>query len=374
MGRICAVAVAAILAAGVCAVPAAGAPQAARDEPSVVDLGHPRALPEGDLPRVPYLPVDTQGDASQISRPGKAALPIGRGRFPTLMRVHQGFMVSALLKPERDFVLRFVGSNGRRHVITKLTGDNQFLGSPVASMGGRLAAITVWGIGTHGNVVRVHRMSDGKLIARHRFSKEVSIASFSRHRMLLVPDPDSGAGHPRRVTRWWNLRTGKVRVFDDAGHVDWRNDAVPAADLTAGQVAVWRHRKGTNWAKDRHRVVTIPKRPGRAWSAPAGEHVVTWSPDDRYVITAPAEDEVDGTKHVSVRRARDGALVTKFTGDFVVDPVWEDDHTFAFTVLSRCEDGCDDETQVRCTVGGDCERLAIPEGSYGVELRQRRPS
>ena len=182
-------------------------------------------------------------------------------------------------------------------------------------------------------------------------------------------------------TRWWNLRTGRLRLFDDAGRPGRVSDfsGETAADLTAGQVALLRG--------DHDRVVTMPRRPGRAWSTDPHEWVVSWSPDDRYVLTAswtPVKPRVGNQwDALAIRRARDGKLITVFRGyenlyGYSWSPIWEDSTTFVADAEGTCDHGsCANTTNVRCTIHGPCEQVrleGIPVGFNSVHERRLPPS
>jgi hypothetical protein len=253
----------------------------------------------------------------------------------------------------------------------------------VVSRNGRSVAITLRSTANPGyDRVVVRRVANPETIAHHTFSIPVVVASLTARRALLTPDglarwPDRS----RMPTRWWDLRTGHLSTFDKAGRPGPGSDfsGFSVADLTSGQVALLR--------SDHNRVVTVPRRPGHAWSTRSHEWVLSWSPDDRFVLTAawtPEKRRVGNQwDMLAIRRARDGRLVSRFTGFQNLygnrwSPVWESDTTFVVDAEDTCDHGsCANITNVRCSVHGPCEQVALsglPVGYNNVEMRRLPPS
>lgn len=291
------------------------------------------------------------------------------------MRAHRGYLLTL-----ENRNVRYVSDTGSRHQVFHVRASTDtYVRDIMASRDGRYVAITVRSLkDVHHDRVVVRRISHPRTIAQHRFSTPVVVASLTGGRALLTPD----AVIPRRslpeiLTRWWNLHTGRLRLIDNAGRSGPGFDhSDPAADLTAGQVALVRG--------DHNRVVTIPRRAGRAWSTGAHEWVLSWSPDDRYVLTTSWTPEKpptgNGWDDFAIRRARDGKLVTLFTGYQNLtgspwSPVWEDATTFVADAASICDHGsCANITPVRCTIHGPCVQVAIPAGMSSIHERRLPPS
>jgi len=338
--------------------------------PTTVDLSRPQDLPFGDPPRAAYLNTSTQDGL--IHRPGKAPLRTGwRRGVRDLVRVRGGYTITVL-----DRCVRYLTDDGHRRNLVRLYLPH-YVKDAVASGDGRFIAITVGDVNNrHHEQVIVRRISDDRLVARHAFTTPVVVTSFTGSRALLSTAAFGYRPYlPHVLTRWWNLRTGRLRLIDDAGHPGPGYDYKPSpADLTAGQVALLRG--------DHHRVVPLSGRAGQAWRTGSHEWVASWSPDDRYVVTEtvstdPSEPGIDA---YTVRRARGGAVVTRLRGPSNLESwpgaVWEDPSTFVFGAGYDCSGapgegyGCPSGTTVRCTVHGTCDQVTQPPGMKWTQERR----
>jgi hypothetical protein len=375
----------AVVAAATLALPAAATATAADPVTSgsssagpapTINLREPETLPVGDPPHAAYITGVREGP---IYRPGKSSLATGPGGGEQfLASARGGFLLTV-----GNRVVRYVSDTGLRHDVFRVPGSrSRYVDDTVVSHDGRYVAITVRSTAdAHYDRVDVVRIARPTTIAHRRFSVPVIVASLTARRALLTPD--ALAYRPHRLpmpTRWWNLHTGTLRIFDSAGRPGPRSDfsGQSAADLTAGQVALLRG--------DHNRVVTIPRRPARAWNTRSHEWVVSWSPDDRYVLTAswtPQQPRIGNQwDTLAIRRARDGQLITLFTGYQNLygnswTPVWEDSTTFVVDAEDTCDHGsCANTTDVRCTIHGPCQRVelvGLPIGFDSVDER-RLPS
>ena len=298
IGSMTALAVGAVvlLPLGAVASPSQGSVKTSRTSSStVVDLSHPEDLQVGAAPQAAFLDYST--GHGPIYRPGKTSLSVGKesGYLDHLMRVHGGFMVTV----NDGSSVRFVADNAQVSTLLRAPAG-EWVGNAVASRDGRLVAVTTSRDNNRDEHVTVIRIADRKVLARHAFTRPVVVASMTHRRALLTPDSlTSGRQFPGMVTRLWDLRANRVSVFDDAGRPgrDF-NDVYFPGDLTSGQVAVL--------SGNHERVVTIPRRPAKAWRTSAHEWVMSWSPDDRYVLTAARGSNNNGWASFSIRRARDG--------------------------------------------------------------------
>ena len=370
IGSVSAVALGAVvlMPLGAAANPSPGSVGTSRiASPTVVDLSHPEDLPVGAAPQAAFLDFST--GHGPIYRPGKTSLPVGKesGYLDHLMRVHGGFIVTV----NDGSSVRFVADNA--HVSTLLRAPaGELVGNAVASRDGRLTAVTTSRDNNRDEHVTVIRIADHKVIVRRAFARPVVVASMTHRRALLTPDSlTSGLQFPDMITRFWDLRTDRVSVFDDAGRLARGFDDVEfPGDLTSGQVAVL--------SGNHDRVVTIPRRPAKAWRTSAHEWVRSWSPNDRYVLTAARGSNNNGWASFSIRRARDGKLITRLHGRLLTDPQlwspsWESASAFTFIAGTDCDDSCASGTLVRCTVSGTCTQVAEPAG-VGYARERRLPS
>jgi hypothetical protein len=342
-----------------------------RAVPTVVDLHFPESLPLGSPPQAAYLAIPVPGSAlpAVISRPGQTALPVGPGRLSNLMRVRGGFTVRAEFADH--IVLRFVGDDGSRHRVVRFRFSNLQADDAVASGDGRLLALTQDPLRRGLTWVRIVRISDGETVARKAFRTGVFVSTFSRHRVLLT----APAFVSRKLTRWWNLDNGNVRLFDDGGRVPQpEGGLIPTSvgDKSSRRVAVFR--------RDHQRVATMPKQTATDWRTRSGEFVASWSPDDRYVLTMSNYNEREGTWFLNVRDASSGQTITTLTGNLGVDwlmgwsPVWESATTFIVKAGWACVEGCEESTDVRCTVSGVCEKVDRPQGYFKAVVRRHHPT
>ena len=190
---------------------------------------------------------------------------------------------------------------------------------------------------------------------------------FTRRRALLTPQVGCNPCSPNLVTRWWNLRTDRLRVIDKAPRDRYSDWISPHGDLSAAQVAVVRG--------DHDRVITLPRRASASWPTRDHEWVLSWSPDDRFVLTA-ADGGESGWGSVAIRRARTGALVARFKAVVLQDdawaPVWENASTISFMDGYDCGDGCLYALVVRCTVRGTCQQISRHDG-ISLPFERRLP-
>jgi hypothetical protein len=370
------------LSLGAAAVPAfSQSGSSAAAQPVTVQLREPEDLPVGDTPRVAYL--ERYSPTGSIYRPDKVPLSVENVHHPVqhLLRVRGGYIVTI-----SDHRVRFVGADGTLRDLVRARSP-RFVKRAVASRGGRFVAVTTYTVDKPRYRLVVRRISTNELVARRTFHSPAVVASLTGHRALLTTGTFNNTRRsdlPPMLTRWWDLRTGRLRLIDDAGRpggaYPYQNSP---GDLTAGQVALMRG--------DHHRVVTIPRRPARAWRTRSHEWVHSWSPDDRYVLTETGHTypHSSGWDTMRIRRARDGAVVTKFQGWHNLDvdddsPTWETPSTFVFTAEYNCGYSDDDEdagwiscsssVTVRCTVHGVCEQMALPVGALQIDERQLPPS
>lgn len=332
---------------------------------TVVDVSDPQHLPGGHAPRAAYL--DFTSSHSPIYRPGMAPLGVGPGSPRHLMRVRGGYLVIV----DSAKVL-FVADNGKRRLLDRAATADRSASDAVASRNGRLVAVSVGGSNDRHERISVRRISDGRLLAQRRFEDPVRVLSFSRDRALLTSKSSCGPCGPKVVTRWWNLRDNRLRTIDAAPRPAVSYGITPSGDLSSAQVAL---------VRDQHeRVVGLRHRPGGAWHTPDGEWVLSWSPDDRYVLTVSGWSE-GGWDSLTVRRADTGAAVTRLDGnsnlyvDGLDSPAWESASTIVFEAGYDCSDGgCDRSTDVRCTVAGRCHQVALPAGVDTVRERRLPPT
>ena len=329
---------------------------------AVVDLTQPQTLPVGAPPATAYL--DHARSGSPIYRPGRSALAVGSGRSVShLMRVRGGYIVTI-----GSQTVRFVGADRRRETLAQVAFP-EFVEDALASADGRLVAIIVARSRGRHDRIEIRRIADQHLVVRRSFKTPVTVAALSRKRALVTPEPCGGCSR-ELFTKWWNLRTDRLRVIDQAPRPRVSGGVSSPGDLSAAQVAVVRG--------DHDRVITLPRHPSRAWHTDSGEWVLSWSPDDRFVLTVAQFTEA-GWEYVAVRRASTGTVVARFRVDVeyadLWAPVWEDASTISFTDGYECGDGtCDHAIAVRCTVHGTCEQVKQPPGVLLAEERRLPPT
>lgn len=353
--------------------PASGTSRStALTHPLTVNLIQPQSLPVGAPPGAAYI-----GDQSgPIHRPGKPPLPVGPGiNEQLLMRARGGYLLTL-----DSSEVRYVSDTGPRHRVFRVSRPtHHYIANISASRDGRYVAITERSnIDRHHVRVVVRRVSRPLTMAQRTFSIPVVVASLTGRRALLTTDVIPLRQRPVLLTRWWNLHTGRLRVIDNGGQPGPGFDLgrQSAADLTAGQVALVR---GSH-----DHVVTLRHHPHRVWNTNAHEWVLSWSPDDRYVLTASWTPQRprwgDGWDTIAVRRARDGKLITQFAGYENLKgsqwtPIWEHNTTFVAYASGTCDhDSCANYTSVRCTIHGPCEQLPLPDGMYSISERRLPPS
>ncbi len=348
--------------------------------PSVVSLHDPVGLPLGAPPAAAYI---TGIRGGPIYRPGHDRLDVGadKGSQSLLVRAREGYLVT-----QDSSHVRFVSDRGTSHEVFTLRGHSTWgIRDVVTSHDGRLVAIMVraGGFGTHRDThLVIRRIAHPTTIARRTFHIPVAVAALTARRALLTPGGDAMVRHVRHApTRWWTLRTNRLRTIDTSGRIGRESDygGLSAADLSAGQVSLV-HR-------DHDRVVPLHPGSARSWNTDAHEWVVSWSPDDRYVLTSGWTPERprdgNGWDVLSVRRARDGTLISEFTGSQNLSAgsrslTWQDSTTLLVDAWDTCDHGsCANLHNLRCSLRGPCEQVEIaglPVGFDSVEQSRRRSS
>ncbi|HEX3929435.1 MAG TPA: hypothetical protein VHW64_01935 [Nocardioides sp.] len=351
-------------------------------DPHVTELQLPQNLPIGAEPQVAYLAFADFPHSTEklIFRPGETPLdPESKHEDEHLTRVRHGFVLTS-----NHTRVRFVRDDGSQRQLVRAKSPD-YVADAIASRDGRFVAVTLHSVLQAREKIVIRRISDDALVARRAFDSPMVVATFTRHVALLTTGRSAVDGprpHRRMLTRRWDLDTGRLRTLDDAGRRTLGTDPMyQPGDLTAGQVAVNRG----------HHDRVIPIRASahvRVWRTGAHERVQSWSPDDRFVLTAAHHGTSGGWDLLRVRRARDGALVTTYLGannlftDNSWEPAWETASTFVFTAGSDCgPDGspeggdCISQLTIRCTVRGACEQVALPVGADAqAQERQLPPS
>jgi hypothetical protein len=348
------------------------APASAPAQTPTVGLNEPENLPLGGPPKSAYITGIRNG---LLFRPGDTPLATGGGggeKF--LTRARGGYLLTV-----DNQTVRYVSDADQRHEVFRAPGSYNFVHDVVVSRDGLSVAITVRSNANPGvESVVVRRITTPITIAQHRFTVPVTVAALTTRRALLTPDGLAFWPHRSKMpTRWWNLHTGHMRLLDK-GRPGPRGDlgGRSLADLTAGQLALTR--------ADHNHVVTIPRHPRRAWDTGAHEWVVSWSPNDRYVLTVAWTPRRPRTGNqfdtLAIRRARDGKPITLFKGFQNLygnswSPAWENNTTFVVDAEDTCDDGsCANTTNVRCLIHGPCTRVAF-EGLPGFNrvIERRLP-
>jgi hypothetical protein len=347
---------------------------------TVVSLRDPVGLPLGAPPAAAYI---TGVRGGPIYRPGQAPLHVGadKGYQSQLVRARGGYLVT-----QGASHVRFVSDTGSSHEVFTLRGHSTLgIRDVVTSHDGRFVAVMVraGGFDSDRDVhLVICRIAQPKTIARRTFHIPVTVASLTGRRALLTPGGDAMVRNVRHApTRWWTLRTNRLRTIDTSGRISRQSDygGLSAADLSAGQVSLVRG--------DHNRVVPLHSGSARSWNTNAHEWVVSWSPDDRYVLTSGWTPEKprdgNGWDVLSVRRARDGRLITEFTGyqnlsASSMSLTWQDSKTLLVDAWDTCDHGsCANVHNLRCSLHGPCEQVEIsgtPVGFDSVEQSRSRSS
>lgn len=201
------------------------------------------------------------------------------------------------------------------------------------------------------------RASDGATVAQRWFDRPVTtVVAFGSRRLLL----GQGFGD-HQLTKWWVPGRHRLGVYS-------RSRAAVDADLGARQVVV---PTGPD-RFDRFRVRTIPSG-GPSWMLPGRyEREVSWSPDDRRLLTPYAQGPWTYQRLAVLSPA--GGRMHTFTGHVAGAESllrWEGRRTFLAMAYAG-EPATDPTTRgalVRCWVGGRCERA-----SAVFDVRRRQPA
>ena len=340
------------------------APPRTRVDPGSLPVGAKAALPYLDGPRARL--VLPSGDTVSTKRYGAR----GTGPDSELLHARDGFLIDS---KERIF---FLAKSGRSRLVTR----GSSLRGAVVSSDGRWLITLDPSAPRRTATVRTIRISDGRVLDEKVFRKieRLGVMAAGGGRVLLDRTTKQGVTY-RTDTIVWNPVASALRRLDRRTSRAW--DATVASTATHRFVAVAGPRE-----------LVLDSRSGRQlWRVPKGEHVASFSPNDRRVVTL-AGGAADRTSPwrtgeystvVRIRSARTGALLTTFVGTFAsgareVEPIWE---TRTSVLLHASGDLIwDEETEsmlypdpsvVRCSVlTARCAR--VPVSAFGASLLVRR--
>jgi hypothetical protein len=346
----------------------------------------PTALPSGPAPRIAYT------DGNTLVRPGRRSVDLG-GVGGAVARVRRGYLV-AVAHPRgngRYFNdIDFVADSGRRRLFKRTAvreqGRSYDVADATVSSTGRLVAFFTR---VHGDQIVITRVSDGHTIARHRALRvgppryEAHVMAFQGRRILLREVHGNNSATASNRVIWWNLDSRRRPVVVPATRFSrvrpWLEAVQSPADVSSHRVVI---------SSGRREVVRrLPGHRGSLWRTRIDEHVQSWSPDGRYVLTAADpgpfyNDEDVSTRSLRVRRSGSGRVVAGFTGLLFVDtrwhhgPVWETSNSFLLLAWSGTaynprneRDEVTDPHWIRCRVSSvSCETALTPDTSTGPVL------
>ncbi|WGL53264.1 hypothetical protein P5P86_05415 [Nocardioides sp. BP30] len=363
---------AAVFVSGLVAGIASGQiPTARADTPATsVD---PAALPSGGKPMVAWMRGTT------LLQPANGLKTELGGTSPSaLLHVKGGYVVESVVNGDH-YTLVFVSYGGRKRVLAK----NSAYGADVASSDGRWVVLSSdpYGTGvTRRQHVRVMRVSDGHIIAAHGFSRGAGVMAAGRGRVVVHEAGGESTwqvtGHPLKAVR--TLGLDRAAATDDVA-------ITPPASIGAKRfVARIGDQDQVRTMADAH---LRPHQRKRLWTTDPGEYVLSFSPDDKRVVTiseiAPADQDAPWAMagELRVRHARTGRIEHTFSGHFGydtdVEPVWESDDTLlvhaAGDEVTVDEDGDGAyraQAIVRCSVSGSC-RVTQTLPSAAVLMRHK---
>ena len=353
----------AVLGATLAATAAGMLPAVAAAPSTTVD---PATLPSGDTPRIAW--IDTEG-TPRIVRPGRPDIPVPDG---DLLHARGGYVVRST---GAHGPLLFVASTGRTRVLTRtsafypvlVSGDGRWL----------VLATDPYGTEPGRNRIQVRHLPDGAVVRTRTFPDRTRPMAADDGRVLLSRGRDTVS---------WAPVSNTVRVLARHGSLRLRSAAsrLPHAASFGAREFTTRVRG--------HEVMRSMRTSRVRWATQNGEYVLSFSPDDRLVVTAarlagPNEDSYwDFSYELRVRDARTGLLERTFQGnlgtDWPVSPVWEDDQTLLIRATSDLvgptedadgeyhESYFPDPAIIRCHTGsGDCEKVPVPVWTH---LLQRK--
>lgn len=342
------------LAAGL-ATPVAAAPVPHTD----VD---PATLPAGAAPAIPRVEGTT---LMQQRHPRRVAL--GGTNPSKILHVSGGYVVETPQDGDH-YRLVFISYRGKKRVLAK----NSAYGGAVASSDGHWLVLSsdpyATGV-TRLQHVRVVRVSNGRTIASHSFASHATVMAAGRGRVVVHETGGESTwqitGHPLKPIHTLGLDR---HPFAQAGQI------TPPASMHAKRfVARTGDHDQLRGMADTH---IKPSQQKRWWSTEPGEFVLSFSPNDKRVVTvagllASNEDAPwEQATTLRVRSVRTGRVLREFTGRFGYQtdeqPVWESpdsllihDSGSAVAVGSEGDAAYPDASLVRCAVSsGACTRVA----------------
>ncbi|KRF15366.1 hypothetical protein ASG90_11685 [Nocardioides sp. Soil797] len=316
-------------------------------------------LPDGPLPSIAWADHVTK----KLVRPGRRSLTLTTtdNSVSDLRRAHGGYLYTEQEPWQRNnkqrTFIKFISDSGKKHKLRTVTGRSRIetsLWFSVVSRNGRTVALT------DGNrTIDVLRIRDGKRLGHWVLPKKSWLAA------VALTKTDVWF-HTRRGGDLWtaNLRTKKVRAWDrrasrnDPGMDSMSDDTpAPAINLATGRLAV---------QEGRHTAIVRKSDKKRLWTTRRWEHVVSWSPDNKLVVTAdrPKSEwlyQVTAGR-LRIRDARSGKIRLTLTGIFNVQwarhglPAWEDSHTLLLKAYSEWRSEPEDGPY---PVGGESIRCSV---------------
>lgn len=308
----------------------------------------PDDLPMGKAPHYTYLTEDPE---QLVTRDGTKIAPTdGATTFGVPYAVRQGWLMQVEIDRKNTVVL--IRHDGTQSVVTTLT----YGGNPVVSSDGRRFAIT-----TDLARVDVYRIKDGKRLARLNSKGWLYVRAMTPTRVILAHEPRRYHPKTYRLESWAYASKHKpVHTIFHAPYRYYYEVRDLPVDLSAGQFVQF---------KRGYDLVRPLAGRGPRWRTKPGEKVLSWSPDDRYILTGYVSSEELGT--VRVRNHRTGRVVARFYGFLQtvrgpsnLGPTWETSNALLLTAWANVTDTDDTGTvrtghgTLRCYVSKQkCERV-----------------
>lgn len=314
----------------------------------------PGELATGAAPKVAWLDSANQ----QIVRPGRSPLTPPQGAS-YLLHARGGYVTTVISHIGRREVYRivFVGDGGRRRTVL----PESRRGPDLVSADGRWLVLSSdpYGVFSSRQSVQVVRISDGRTVGARTFPAGSSPTAAADGRVVVRL--------PGRTVAW-DVRKGSTRTLTESGSARGpAEDVIPPGSFGAHSFVSRAPRRDEVRGMGAGRVL---------WRTGLGEYVLSYSPDDRRVLTAieptwNQEMPFGGfATTLRVRDARTGKLLRTFKGYFGTDrdsePVWESATALLLKATGEWVDDPEGEGHyadvsiVRCSVNSSaCKKVPV---------------
>lgn len=320
----------------------------------------PASLPAGNAPAIAWVRGKT------LIQPQRPHIALHGTNPQALLHAKGGYVVESIRDNGVRHRLLFVSYAGKSRVIAQKSA----YAADIVSADGRWLVLSsdvdATGV-TKKQHVRVVRISDGHVVASRTFPGRSNVMAAGKGKVLM---------HEATHTVSWDVARHRVSVL--------ATTAKPATlDTVIAPPASFGAKLFVARSGDTDQVRRLADH-RRLWTTDEGEYVVSFSPDDRRVVTATdlTSDEDapwSATQVLRVRSARTGQVLREFSGGFGIErsvqPAWEDSDSLLLHATGKGvsvdpdgDAGYPDKSLVRCTTSTGACNLVAKLPTHGVPV------